>query len=113
MRFGRKPSRFRSFFWGLTARVRLVDSSPQGHIVVDYIRFTTAAPEPLNTPVWGYADYHKHPMSYLAFGGLRRTPILWGNPGGNVDDDPDAMSITRDIPRCAPRHGGGYGGAVY
>jgi len=96
------------FLWGLTARVRLVDSSPRGHIVADYIRFTVAAPEPLSTPVWGYADYHTHPMSYLAFGGLRGTPILFGNPGGNVDDYPDAMSISKDIPHCPPRHGGGY-----
>jgi microsomal dipeptidase-like Zn-dependent dipeptidase len=96
------------FLWGLSARIRVIDGSPRGHINLDYVRLTAAPPAPLQTAVWGYADYHTHPMTYMAFGGLKGIHVLWGNPGGNFDDYSDTAALTRDIPHCPPRHGGGY-----
>ena len=104
------------FLFGLPARIRIVDASAQGHINADYIRFTASSPEPFETPVWGYADYHTHPMSYLAFGNLKMPPVptLYGRPGGNVeyyrvqDSDFRYQKVTDDISHCPPRHGGGY-----
>jgi len=42
---------------GRIARIRIVDSSPLGHINVDYIRFTAGESGPYRRPVWSYADY--------------------------------------------------------
>ncbi len=93
----------------LPARIRIFDDSPSGHITVDYIRFTSTRPPDLHLPVWGYADYHTHPMTHLAFGSEKQRQIIWGKPGGNYDDylkDPDLIS--QDIPYCRRGHGGGY-----
>ena len=95
---------------GLPARIRIYDGSADGHINVDYIQFTLARPPDLpGPPVWGYADYHTHPMTYLAFGSNDQRRILFGKPGGNYDDyvnDPHLVSM--DIPHCDRGHGGGY-----
>jgi microsomal dipeptidase-like Zn-dependent dipeptidase len=100
---------------GLPARIRIVDASEQGYINVDYIQFTATSPEPFQTPVWGYADYHTHPMSYMAFGELKTpsVPALFGKPGDNVanyrdNDDYSYKNVAKDIPYCPPRHNGGY-----
>src|SRR5262249_28734100 len=95
------------FLLGLPARFRVLDSG-SGHINVDFIRFTDAAPFPLHIPVWGFADYHTHPMSYKAFGGLKGIPTLWGVPGGNVEDYSDPTAISRDITHCVKGHHGGF-----
>ena len=94
---------------GLPARIRLFDDSAQGHINVDYIRFTPEPPSNLRLAVWGYADYHTHPMTHLAFGSTDKRRIIWGKPGGNYQDyvnNPHLISC--DIPRCEHGHGGGY-----
>jgi microsomal dipeptidase-like Zn-dependent dipeptidase len=94
---------------GLPARIRIFDDSPQGHITVDYIRFTHEQPPAVQVPIWGYADYHTHPMTHLAFGANDKRHPIWGNPGGNFDDyanDPHRIAI--DIPPCFGGHGGGY-----
>ena len=94
---------------GLPARIRIFDGSAQGHINVDYIRFTPERPPDLRLPVWGYADYHTHPMTHLAFGSSDKRHIIWGIPGGNYQDyvnDPNR--IAKDIPHCERGHGGGY-----
>jgi microsomal dipeptidase-like Zn-dependent dipeptidase len=102
------------FLWGLPARLRVVDGSQKGHINVDYIRLTASAPDTVRAPAWGYADYHTHPMSYLAFGGLKTPPIpvVFGSPGKNVEyyrvDDFRYKNVSEDIPYCPPRHNGGY-----
>jgi microsomal dipeptidase-like Zn-dependent dipeptidase len=94
---------------GLPARIRIFDNSLEGHINVDYIRFTPERPPVLRVPVWGYADYHTHPMTHLAFGSNDKRRIIWGNPGGNYDDYvKDPGRITIDIPHCEHGHGGGY-----
>ncbi len=94
---------------GLQARIRIFDDSAQGHINIDYIRFTPERPPDLRLPVWGYADYHTHPMTHLAFGSDDKRRIIWGNPGGNYDDYvKDPRRITTDIPHCEHGHGGGY-----
>ena len=59
--------------------------------------------------MWGYADYHTHPMTHLAFGSNDKRQIIWGKPGGNYQDYVnDPKLITRDIPHCERGHGGGY-----
>ena len=94
--------------FGRTARVKIIDESPAGHINIDAIRFTSARPDAHPTSVWGYADYHTHPMNYLSFGGLEGMRIIWGSPGGNYDDYVrDPTLIERDLPRCIRGHGGG------
>lgn len=50
----------------------------------------------IGAPVWGVADMHAHPMSYLGFGGS----FIWGAPGGQL----------ADLGWCTPAHGiGGTG----
>ena len=94
--------------FGRSARVKIIDSSPAGHINLDAIRFTSARPDARPTAVWGYADYHTHPMSYLPFGGLKGLRAIWGSPGGSYDDYVrDPTLIERDLPRCIRGHGGG------
>jgi microsomal dipeptidase-like Zn-dependent dipeptidase len=95
---------------GLPGRIRILDDSPEGHINVDYIRFTPGRPpDPQAPPVWGYADYHTHPMTHLAFGSNDKRRIIWGSPGGNYDDYvKDRHLISIDIPHCDRGHGGGY-----
>ncbi len=60
----------------LRARIRIVDASESGHINVDHFQFLDHSPEPLNPPLWGFADLHCHPMAHLAFGGN----LFWGKP---------------------------------
>jgi len=94
---------------GRLARIRIVDNSTEGHINVDYIRFTGEPPDAWRTPVFGYADYHTHPMTYLAFGALEETPHfpIWGYPGGNAEDYGDTSLIACDISHCSLGHSGG------
>ncbi|HTS27585.1 MAG TPA: membrane dipeptidase [Bryobacteraceae bacterium] len=94
---------------GQPARIRIYDDHSKGHLNVDYIRFTSERPPDLpDGPVWGYADYHTHPMTYLAFGSNDKRRIIFGKPGGNFDDYHDTNLITKDIPHCTGSHGGGY-----
>jgi microsomal dipeptidase-like Zn-dependent dipeptidase len=96
---------------GLPARIRILDDSPAGHINVDYIRFTSDPPPAEKLPVWGYADYHTHPMTHLAFGATDKRRPIWGNPGTSYTDYKlygGTKKITDDIPHCVHGHGGGY-----
>jgi microsomal dipeptidase-like Zn-dependent dipeptidase len=96
------------FLLGLPARLRILDNGSSHHINADLLRFTSTAPPVLRVPVWGLADYHTHPMTYMAFGGMKGIPTLWGNPGGDYEDYFDPIAILRDIPKCVRGHGGGW-----
>jgi formylglycine-generating enzyme required for sulfatase activity/microsomal dipeptidase-like Zn-dependent dipeptidase len=104
-----------------TARIRIVDNAANGHLNVDDFRFQE--PLPVNdlvtvggktypatmpfegndfdsdSPVWGFADLHTHPMSYLGFGGK----TLHGQPDGG----PSApTSMAAGLSDCSTDHGG-------
>src|SRR5262249_33026768 len=94
---------------GLPARIRIVDDSSSGHINIDYIQFTHDEPLPAKLPVWGYADYHTHPVTNLAFGSNDKRHIIWGSPGGAYENYVrDPSLINKDIAHCKRGHGGGY-----
>ena len=96
-----------AFLFGRIARLRIVDDSSYGHVNVDSIRFTETRPGPYRPPVWGYGDYHTHPHSHLAFGGLKGSSLLFGLPGGANASYSDPNLITKDIPHCKKDHGRG------
>jgi microsomal dipeptidase-like Zn-dependent dipeptidase len=96
------------FLLGHTARLKIIDASSSAHIDVDFIRFTATRPDAYRAPLWGYADYHTHPMSHMAFGGLNQVHTLWGQPGGAYDSYVhDPSLISQDVPKCIKGHGGG------
>jgi microsomal dipeptidase-like Zn-dependent dipeptidase len=104
---------------GRWARIRVVDDSTTGHINVDDFRFQDEHPywTPIavgctnilpvvqsgvqffdwDAPVWGFADLHTHPMSYLGLGGK----LMHGKPGGF-----DAPSLQMALGDCNCSHGG-------
>ena len=106
---------------GKAARIRIVDDSASGHLNVDDFRFQDSTPaneritlggqpypaimtfegEELDSdsPVWGFADLHTHPMSYLGFGGK----IMHGQPDGGAAA-PGDMSVA--LGNCKANHGG-------
>lgn len=93
---------------GRAARVAIVDESPTAHINVGAIRFSAGAPVPQSIPVWGYADYHTHPMTHRAFGALKGMRTIWGQPGGRYTDYERAPAlVAMDLPPCESGHGGG------
>jgi microsomal dipeptidase-like Zn-dependent dipeptidase len=95
-------------------RIKIVDDSPDGHINADYIRFTSLPPTPHHAPAWGFADYHTHPMNYMAFGGLNNIHTVWGFPGGDYKDyEHDRFRINGDLPYCTTGHGGGPTAEVF
>ncbi|HXU78815.1 MAG TPA: HYR domain-containing protein, partial [Methylomirabilota bacterium] len=92
-------------FAGQRAVLRILDSSTAGHISADDFRFQPASPLDTkisigtnqyasvsqvangiyfdwNAPLWGFADMHAHPMSYLGFGGK----VMHGQPDGVLSD---------------------------
>jgi microsomal dipeptidase-like Zn-dependent dipeptidase len=90
------------------ARMKVIDASSSGHINLDYLQFTATPPTPVKTPVWGFADYHTHPMNYLAFGGLKGQRIIWGSPGGNYEDYKQHPELVfDDLLTGVKGHGGG------
>jgi microsomal dipeptidase-like Zn-dependent dipeptidase len=96
------------FLLGHAARLKIIDASSSAHIDVDFIRFAANPPDAYRAPVWGYADYHTHPMSQMAFGALNQIHTLWGQPGGAYDSYVrDPSLISQDIPKCIKGHGGG------
>jgi microsomal dipeptidase-like Zn-dependent dipeptidase len=64
------------------------------------------APRP---PLFGFADLHAHPASFLAFGAtLTSSGLFWGRPGLALSDA--AMSLESDLPACDPAtHAAGDG----
>ena len=106
---------------GKTGRIRILDNSPTGHLNVDDFQFQDQSPAvqtitiggknypalvsfdghlyDWDSPVWGFADLHTHPMSYLGFGGK----MLHGRPDGGVNNVDDIASALSD---CKTNHGG-------
>ena len=103
------------------ARIRIVDQSTTGHLNVDDFRFQETKPADdsitlggatypatmpfegyevdADSPVWGFADLHTHPMSYLGFGGK----IMHGQPDGGPASPSDMTLALMD---CSANHGG-------
>jgi sulfatase modifying factor 1 len=103
------------------ARIRIVDTSPTGHLNVDDFHFQDTAPIDAvlmvggktfpavttfegyeidaDSPVWGFADMHTHPMSYLGFGGK----IMHGQPDGGAATPTSMAAALSD---CKLDHGG-------
>jgi microsomal dipeptidase-like Zn-dependent dipeptidase len=101
-------------FGGQRARIVIVDDSSAAHISVDNVRLTATPPRPEAGPVWGVADYHAHPMSYLGFGALRGVRALWGRPGGAASDYETRPSLFElDIPHCSNDHEGGRSAGIF
>ena len=103
------------------ARIRIVDTSTTGHLNVDDFHFQDTAPIDAvlmvggktfpavttfegyeidaDSPVWGFADMHTHPMSYLGFGGK----IMHGQPDGGAATPTSMAAALSD---CKLDHGG-------
>ena len=104
---------------GHQACIRLVDDSAHGHLSVDDFIFSSTSPAPVIRPVqwlgaplmrhrdrdaapplFGFADLHAHPMSFMAAGGH----LVHGSPGGNYQ----TSDLASDLASCdGTRHGGG------
>jgi microsomal dipeptidase-like Zn-dependent dipeptidase len=95
-----------AFLLGRTARFSLIDDSTSAHINLDFVRFTKT-PDSYRGPVWGYADFHTHPASHVAFGGVRGIHTVWGNPGTAAADYDNGKLVACDIPHCTAGHDGG------
>jgi microsomal dipeptidase-like Zn-dependent dipeptidase len=89
-----------SAFQGAAAYVRL-HSVGSGRAFVNYLKQAAELPTGLDPtdplpPVWGLADLHTHPMSFLGFGGH-----YISSPWAATSDDP------RDMGSCAQDHSRG------
>ena len=100
---------------GKRAIIRIIDNSTTGHLNVDDFRFydnhflgheVTIGGKKYpawieheshyyywDSPVWGFADLHAHPMSYLGFGHF----VMHGELDGNIESA---------LENCRCRHGG-------
>jgi microsomal dipeptidase-like Zn-dependent dipeptidase len=100
---------------GQIGRLRIVDNSTTGHLNVDDFRFQPSPPHVTlvkvgeterpstvifngleydwDSPVWGLADLHTHPMAHLGLGQL----VFHGQPDGDIK-----LSLTN----CNCFHGG-------
>ena len=79
----------------LHARIRVVDSSPAGHINVDDFRFTddpALSDPPVRVPVFGFADLHTHPAANLGFG----QNLYVGSPIGRIEDSLASCALHHD-----------------
>ena len=78
------------YFKGKTFRIKIIDgqSDGWGHINADDFTFSNNPPTLIagfydaDAPVWGFADTHTHPASYLGFGGS----LVWGKLDGPAND---------------------------
>lgn len=107
---------------GLKAVLRIFDESPTHHVNVGAIEPADVpldrSSRPASAPVWGFADYHTHPTSYLGFGGLQGVHTIWGAPGGSIHEYVGRRStpwaIATDLPPCdslaKKRFNGHHGG---
>jgi hypothetical protein len=106
---------------GRKARIRIVDDSNVGHLNVDDFQFTDdsllgqrvkiggkdyPAVVPFDgyyydwdSPVWGFADLHTHPMSHLGFA----EKVMHGTPDGGPIDPANIAAALGD---CRCTHGG-------
>ena len=106
---------------GRRARIRIVDNSPAGHLNVDDFQFVDIHPigqrvtiggkeHPAvvpfdgfyydwDSPVWGFADLHTHPMSHLGFA----EKVMHGTPDGGPVNPANIAAALGD---CRCTHGG-------
>ena len=106
---------------GKHARIRIVDNSTTGHLNVDDFQFVDTHPHfqtvkiggeahpavvmldgyeyDWDSPVWGFADMHTHPMSYLGFA----EAVMHGQPDGGAVDP---TNIALALGDCNCLHGG-------
>lgn len=106
---------------GRKAMLRIIDQSTSGHVNVDDFQFTDAHPSlstvsvggsefpavvtfdgqlyDWDSPVWGMADLHTHPMSHLGFG----EGVMHGQPDGGAANP---ANIALALPDCNCLHGG-------
>jgi hypothetical protein len=98
-----------SQYVGQRAVLRIVDNSTTGHLNVDDFEFQPASPVDTsislgtnrfasvtllkpgtyidwNAPLWGFADMHAHPASYLGFGGRVMHGQIDGDPTNALND---------------------------
>ncbi len=101
------PNMSRCQIRGLRALIRIFDLSERHHINVGRIEATDTPLDPsldvTRAPIWGFADFHTHPMSYLALGGMQGVHTIWGVPGGSIHEyigPTRAAAIARDVPPC-------------
>lgn len=65
---------YRNYLTGYpgTCRLRVVDETSNGSILIDDIQMEDTQGTPITStaqqPLWGFVDMHTHPMSYLGFG---------------------------------------------
>jgi hypothetical protein len=57
--------------------------------------------------VWGFADLHTHPASFLGFGAANEmNGLIWGKPAHDgamdVATSSEAQNLTSDLPSCGP-----------
>jgi microsomal dipeptidase-like Zn-dependent dipeptidase len=59
-----------------------------------------------NAQLWGFADLHTHPASFLGFGSdpNGNNGLFWGNPGKKkkLSDSSTDEAIASDLPACEP-----------
>jgi hypothetical protein len=114
---------------GSAARIRILDNSTTGHLNVDDFRFPDMAPtnqtvmigttdypavvqDPSgfyydwDSPLWGFADLHCHPMSYLGFGGKFMHGWADGVRGWPDDGGADPTDVASALANCNCDHGG-------
>lgn len=55
-----------------------------------------------NPQLWGFADLHTHPASFLGFGSdpNGNNGLLWGHPGKKLSDSSSDAAIASDLPAC-------------
>ena len=99
---------------GQEMRIVVVDDSAAAQIHVDFARLTDTPLQPEPAPVWGVADYHAHPMSYLAFGALRGVRLMWGRPGTDAAGyGLEPARVELDLPPCSDDHDGGRTAGIF
>jgi microsomal dipeptidase-like Zn-dependent dipeptidase len=109
---------------GRRAVLRIFDFSPTSHVNVGDIELGADRGGDRRPHVWGFADLHTHPTSYIGFGGLQGYHTIWGAPGGDVDQYAQPGSVAaikamaHDTPACDDphkrfnSHGGGFAAPI-
>lgn len=79
---------------------------------------TVTTPAPAAVPVWGFADLHAHPATFLAFGADatgdadyspgKNNGILWGKPGLGLAAASSDAAIAANLPACSSDSHSGF-----